>query len=77
MSIGHWFTMKYRGAFIDPDGGSLLYSAEGNPGWLDFTSESRTFSGTPPTVTDIGITTVFLTVTAADLNGGRTNDISL
>ena len=59
-------------AFSDPDGGSLLYSAEGNPNWLTFSSESRTFSGTPPTVTDIGISTI--TVTATDLNGSSTSD---
>ena len=61
-----------EGAFSDPEDGSLLYSAKGNPGWLDFSSESRTFSGTPPTVTDIGISTI--TVTATDLNGGSTSD---
>ena len=59
-------------AFIDPDGGSLLYSAKGNPNWFEFSSESRTFSGTPSTITDIGITTI--TVIAADLNGGSTSD---
>ena len=59
-------------AFSDPEDGSLLYSAKGNPGWLDFSSESRIFSGTPPTVTDIGTSTI--TVTAADLNGGSTSD---
>ena len=58
-------------AFIDPDGGSLLYSAEGNPGWLMFSSETRTFSGTPTSTDDIGISTI--TVTATDLNGGSVN----
>ena len=59
-------------AFIDPDGGSLLYSAEGNPNWLSFDTPTLTFSGTPSTVTDIGIT--MITVTATDLNGGSTSD---
>ena len=59
-------------AFSDPDGGSLLYSAEGNPNWLSFDTPTLTFSGTPTDVTDIGITTI--TVTATDLNGGSTSD---
>ena len=31
----------------DPDGDAVTYSATGLPGWLMFTSESRTFSGNP------------------------------
>ena len=59
-------------AFIDPDGGSLLYSTDENPGWLMFSSKTRTFSGTPTSTDDIGISTI--TVTATDLNGGSTSD---
>ena len=59
-------------AFSDPDGGSLLYSAEGNPNWLSFDTPTLTFSGTPPSINDIGISTI--TVTATDLNGGSTSD---
>ena len=66
--IGKRFSYQIpENAFRDPDGGSLLYSAEGNPGWLDFSSESRTFSGTPPTGTEGNITTI--TVTVTDPNG--------
>ena len=59
-------------AFSDPDGGSLLYSAEGNPNWLSFDTPTLIFSGTPPSINDIGISTI--TVTATDLNGGSTSD---
>ena len=52
-------------AFIDPDGGSLLYSTDENLDWLSFGTPTRTFSGTPSTVTHIGISTI--TVTATDL----------
>ena len=53
-------------AFSDPDGGTLSYSTDENLGWLDFNID--TFSGTPSTVTDIGISTI--TVTVTDLNDG-------
>ena len=41
------------GAFLDPDGDTLLYSASiaddrPLPGWLGFDADTRTFSGTPP-----------------------------
>ena len=58
-------------AFIDPDGGSLLYSTDKNLGWLMFSSKTRTFSGTPTSTDDIGISTI--TVIATDLNGGSVN----
>ena len=61
--------------FNDPDGEpeSLSYSTDENLDWLTFSSGTRTFSGTPSTVTHIGISTI--TVTATDLSGDSTNSI--
>ena len=47
----------------DLDGDAVTYSATGLPGWLMFTSESRTFSGNPA---DGDVGTTEITVTATD-----------
>ena len=47
----------------DPDGDAVTYNATGLPGWLTFTSESRSFSGNPADG-DVGATEI--TVTATD-----------
>ena len=63
--VGDQFSYKIPGnAFIDPDGGTLSYSTDESLGWLSFDTPTLTFSGTPSTVTDIGVTTI--TVTATD-----------
>ena len=62
--VGVLFSYNISGAFSDlddPDGGTLSYSTDENLGWLDFNID--TFSGTPSTVTDIGVTTITVTVT--------------
>ena len=47
----------------DPDGDAVTYSTTGLPGWLTFTSESRSFGGNPADG-DVGATEI--TVTATD-----------
>lgn len=64
------------GAFTDPDGDALTYSAslEDNsalPEWLTFTSATRTFNGTPPAESPEGIA---VKVTANDGQGGTVSD---
>ena len=62
-------------AFSDPDGGSLSYTANENPSadWLNFGTETRTFSGIPD-FANLGDETS-ITVTAADNNGGMIKDV--
>ena len=59
------------GAFSDPDGDALSYSAklaDGSmlPTWLQFNSETRQFTGTPD---DAQVGTLSIMVTAADADG--------
>lgn len=56
------------GAFTDPDGDALTYSATlqggaGLPKWLNFNAATRTFSGTPD---DADIGTLSVVITASD-----------
>ena len=48
--VGFSYTVP-AGAFTDPNGDALTYSADGNgvalPSWLSFNAATRTFSGTP------------------------------
>ncbi|MFZ5636354.1 MAG: putative Ig domain-containing protein [Pseudomonadota bacterium] len=48
--VGFSYTVP-AGAFTDPNGDTLTYSADGNgaalPSWLSFNAATRTFSGTP------------------------------
>jgi Ca2+-binding RTX toxin-like protein len=68
--VGFIYTIP-DGTFIDFDpGDTLSYSAtlengDPLPGWLEFDSQTRTFSGTP-TASDIGAIEVWVTVTDAD-----------
>ncbi len=50
-------------AFTDADGDTLTYSVAGNPSWLTFDADTRTFAGTPPEGSQ---GTVSVTVTASD-----------
>ena len=51
------------GVFTDADGDTLTYSVAGNPSWLSFNADTRTFSGTPPEGSE---GTISVTVTASD-----------
>ncbi len=74
---GTAFNFRFaENTFADTDGDTLSYAAtkgDGSalPGWLSFTADTRTFSGTPQT-TDAG--TVTVKVTADDGNGGTVSD---
>ena len=61
---GTAFTFAFDAdAFTDADGDTLTYSVSGNPSWLSFDADTRTFSGTPPEGSQ---GTVSVTVTASD-----------
>ncbi len=69
-TVGTRFSYAFPAStFNDADNDSLSYSASGLPGWLNFTANTRTFSGTPRTAG-----TVTVTVTANDGNGGSVTD---
>jgi uncharacterized protein len=65
---GRYFTFTWEeGAFSDPDGDALVYTAslaggEPLPGWLQFDDESRTLNGLPP----LEAVTLEITITASD-----------
>ena len=66
--------------FTEPDGDTLYYSARrknrrGLPDWLSFDPKTRTFSGTPLSVDDLGTTTVVLT--ASDLAGEVSDEFNI
>ena len=63
------------GAFVDPSGEQLTYTASGPngsalPGWLSFNASTMTLSGTAPNARQI----YPVTITATDTNGWLTED---
>ncbi|WP_185155459.1 putative Ig domain-containing protein [Rudanella paleaurantiibacter] len=67
-TVGIGFSTTTAGAFSDPDGGTLAYSAAGLPGGLNINPTTGVISGTP---TASG--TFNVTVTANDGQGGSVN----
>ncbi|RAJ99992.1 putative secreted protein (Por secretion system target) [Larkinella arboricola] len=76
-SVGTAFSFSFGAStFTDANGDALSYSAtlDNNtalPGWLTFTSATRTFSGTPPAGSPASIA---VKVTASDGKGGTASD---
>ncbi len=75
VGVAFSFTLP-AGTFSDADSDSLTYTASKSddmalPTWLNFTDDTRTFSGTPQS-TDTG--TLSVKVTASDGNGGSVSD---
>ena len=70
------FSYPIEGVFSDPDGEQLSYQVNGRPSWLSFNTPTLTFSGTPTQTTDLGISTI--TVTVADhLDAINTSNFTL
>ena len=58
--------------FTDGNSDAMTVTVSGNPSWLTFDANTKTFSGTPTTDSDAGTSTI--TVTATDASGATGTD---
>ena len=56
--------------FTDGDGDAMTVTVSGEPSWLTFNAETKTFSGTPTSESDAGTSTITVTATDASNDAG-------